>query len=301
LLKGWILQGLAYFPENEILKMLLDGEKAVLNAEINSKNLVEPSNTIKQFLNQSRPVKTTVICAVWNKDPNREALLRGHRSNLASQTRLVDIIYVFDGGDCPSFDVKARTVSVGEDLTIYQAWNVALSLVETPYVMNLNLDDRLNFNAIEILEDTLDFDSKIGLVGGDWKVCFDQPTTDFVGTCSSCKTHDFSPTWPPTQNKPTRLGSGDGSRGTYGPACMWRMDIHLKVTRYPWRLKNGQKIKVVSDAVWWGMIKYTTNYSLYRKDLIIGNYFSHPNDQAEFRDKDIDEMELVKSVGVSLR
>ena len=109
----------------------------------------------------------------------------------------------------------------------------------------------------------------------DWlvEICFDQQTTDKVDKCVPCQTYDFLPDWPPTPNIPTRLGSGDGSRGTYGPACMWKMEVHLKLPRYPWRFKNGQKIKVVADAVWWGMIKHFTEYKLHRKQLIIGNYF----------------------------
>ena len=151
--KEWIVEGLTHFPENQTLKMALQSEAGKLGDHFDTENIVEQKNCIKQPSNPAVPVRTTVICAVWHKDPQRELLLRGHRENLAGQTRLVDIIYVFDGGDRPSFDLQSRTVLVSENLTIYQAWNVALSLVETPYVMNLNLDDRLNLDAVEKLED----------------------------------------------------------------------------------------------------------------------------------------------------
>ena len=96
--------------------------------------------------------RTCVICAVWHGDPERQALLRGHVENLARQTVPVEPIYVFDNGDEPPDWLNARAISVKEPLTIYQAWNVALSLVSTPLAMNLNLDDRLAPDAVEMLE-----------------------------------------------------------------------------------------------------------------------------------------------------
>src|SRR5262245_37251081 len=81
--------------------------------------------------------QTSVICAVWHGDPGRVELLRGHAANLKRQSVAVSPIYVFDNGDAPPDGLAGRTVTVREKLTIYQAWNVALSLVTTPYVMNL--------------------------------------------------------------------------------------------------------------------------------------------------------------------
>lgn len=95
--------------------------------------------------------RTSIICAVWHGDPNRWELIRGHAANLASQTVPVEPIYVFDGGDLPPNGLAAHCISVNESLTIYQAWNVALSIVRTPFVMNLNLDDRLAPDAVTVL------------------------------------------------------------------------------------------------------------------------------------------------------
>ena len=95
-------------------------------------------------------------------------LLRGHAANLARQSVAVEPVYVFDGGDpIPSW-VRGRAVSLGENLTIYQAWNVALSLVVTPGVMNLNLDDRLAPDAAEVLEREMLAAGAIA-AGGDWE------------------------------------------------------------------------------------------------------------------------------------
>jgi tetratricopeptide (TPR) repeat protein len=296
--KDWVEEGLMYFPKDKkLLKMRFHNPKSP--ADDLSAGLITKTNTYyKMSPDETNHPRTTIICAVWHKDANRKKLLIGHGDNILKQTRSVEVIYVFDGGDTPPSNLKAKTVVTNENLTIYQAWNLALSLVETPYVMNLNLDDRLNIDAVEILERALDSDPTIGLVGGDWNVCFDQKTTDLVDRCSPCNKYEFLPDWPPTPQKNTRLGSGDGSRGTYGPACMWRMEIHKFIARYPWRLKNGYKLKVVSDAVWWGLVGRMTNYNVCRNGLIIGNYYSHPNEQAEFRDKNVDEINLVNSIGV---
>lgn len=297
-LKDWVDEGLIFFPEDKtLLKMRCHNPELPADDLSAGLTIKSNSNPMIDFDGRGRP-RTTIICAVWNKDVNRKELLIGHSDNILKQTRSVEVIYVFDGGDTPPSNIKGKTVATNDHLTIYQAWNLALSLVETPYVMNLNLDDRLNIDAVEILERILDSDQSIGLVGGDWKVCFDQKTTDLVDRCSPCDKYEFLPDWPPIPQKNTRLGSGDGSRGTYGPACMWRMEIHKLIPRYPWRLKNGCKLKVVSDAVWWSLIRNSTSYNLYRSCLIIGNYYSHPSEQAEFRDKNVDEIRLANVVGV---
>ncbi len=116
---------------------------------------------------------------MWHRDPNRAELLRGHAANLARQTAPVDPIYIFDGGDEPPSWLEGRTVSVREPLSIYQAWNVALSLVATPLAMNLNLDDRLAPDAVEFLELQM-LRTGAMVIGGEWKVCHSQQQTDDV-------------------------------------------------------------------------------------------------------------------------
>ena len=112
----------------------------------------------------------TVICAVWNRQKDKEALLRGHMANLQQQTMPHEVVYVFDEGDAAPDWLAGSKVSASEALTIYQAWNVALSLVRTPFVMNLNLDDRLAPNAIELLQNVLEDDPEVVLAAGDWRI-----------------------------------------------------------------------------------------------------------------------------------
>ena len=102
--------------------------------------------------------------------------------NLRRQSAPYRAIYVFDAKDTPPSWLEGTTISVSDPLTLYQAWNIALANVTTPLVMNLNVDDRLAPDAIRIMAEAFDGDPDIFLVGGDWKVCFDEAETDDVST-----------------------------------------------------------------------------------------------------------------------
>jgi len=246
-----------------------------------------------------RLARTTVICAVWHGDPQRWDLLRGHVANLARQTVPIDVIYVFDGGDVAPDWLEARSVCVTRPLTIYQAWNVALSLVATPLVMNLNLDDRLAVDAVEVMEDAL-LREDASAVGGDWKICYSQADTDVIDRCYPASQLPYAATWPPERGTRTRLGSGTGNRGTLGPAVMWRIHAHLGAPRYPWRFLDGTRIRTAGDTAWWMILNSHLHKKVIRVPTMIGNYHSHPADQAEFRAQPDDEIRLMREVGVSM-
>ena len=241
--------------------------------------------------------RTSVICAVWHGDAKRHERLRGHVENLARQTVPVEPIYVFDGGDEPPAWLDARAISVKEPLTIYQAWNVALSLVGTPLAMNLNLDDRLAPDAVELLEMELQKSRAIA-AGGDWKVCYSQAETDRVERCYPAQRLPFVADWPPQRGTHTRLGSGTGERGTLGPATIWRMEAHIGAPRFPWRLLEGSLLRANGDLAWWQLLQSNPNFKILALPAIVGNYYSHPEDQAEFREGD--ERPLMIDPGVSL-
>jgi FkbM family methyltransferase len=241
---------------------------------------------------------TSVFCSVWHGDPQRADLLQGHAASLARQTVPVEPIYVFDSDDRPPEWLGGHNVSVRDPLTIYQAWNVALSLVSTPLVMNLNLDDRLYRNAVELLQNILLREGAMA-VGGDWKICYSQAETDNAEQeCYPANTLPFLAAWPPTTGTVTRLGSGTGQRGTFGPATMWRMEAHLAVPRYPWRFADGTLIKSVGDAAWWAILQSDAKRKLLRVPMVIGNYHSHPGEQAEFRPLPHDELRLMQTLGL---
>ena len=225
---------------------------------------------------------TTVICAVWHNDPDRHRLLLQHCENCRGQTTSVNVIYVFDNNDRPPPSFRESAIISSEPLTIYEAWNLALAACRTPYVMNLNLDDRLCADAVEQLEDRVQ-EADAWLIGGDWKICHSQEETNEVGKCYPAHDIPFSSDWPPKKGVATRLGSGTGNRGTFGPATLWRMECHIRFPRYPYRTASGEKIRTIGDAIWWTCITRSLNRRAVRVPLIIGNYHSHPESQAEFR------------------
>jgi len=228
--------------------------------------------------------EVTVFCAVWHQDARRHELLKAHRENLRRQSRAVQAVYVFDGGDPAPAGLEAETITASSALTIYQAWNLALAAVKTPLVMNLNLDDRLAPDAVEKLGSHLQ-DSGAALAGGDWRICYSQEETDAVQPCHAARDVAFSPECPPAVMPSHRLGSGTGERLTYGPATLWRMNAHAKIPRYPWRLQDGTLIKSVADGAFWSILAHV-GAGLSRLPLIVGNYHFHPQDQAEYRVKE---------------
>jgi FkbM family methyltransferase len=240
--------------------------------------------------------RTSVFCAVWHKDPQRHELLRGHAENLARQTVPVDPIYVFDGGDEPPPWLEGRAITVREPLSIYQAWNVALSMVATPLAMNLNLDDRLAPDAVQFLEHHILRTGAV-LAGGEWKICYSQQETDDVVPCYPAEQLPFVAGWPPKPGTLTRLGSGTRNRGTFGPATIWRMEAHIGMPRFPWRLLDGSLIHAAGDLVWWETLTTNPKLKTLKIPVVIGNYHSHPGEQAEFRTPD--ERPLLADPGIS--
>ncbi|QWD10210.1 glycosyltransferase family 2 protein [Polynucleobacter paneuropaeus] len=232
---------------------------------------------------------TTVICAVWSKDPNRYELLKQHEENLNLQTVDVERIYVFDCDDSPPPFLTGKKIISSEPITMYEAWNLAIVACKTVFIMNLNLDDRLNIDAVERLELEITKTSA-SLVGGDWKICYTQNDTNSITSSYPANLIPFKGEWPPIKDTYTRLGSGTGERGTFGPATLWNIHCHMKVPRYPYKTSDGALIKSVADALFWTALN-TFGLKLHRLPMIIGNYNSHPEDQAEFRNReDLNEM-----------
>ena len=164
--------------------------------------------------------------------------------------------------------------------------------------MNLNLDDSLAPDAVEQLELAL-WQNQAHAVGGEWNICYSQAETDLVKPCYPADQLPFVNTWPPPAGVRTRLGSGTGERGTLGPVTLWRMDAHLGAPRLPWRFSEGMPIRIVGDLAWWRLLSRLKK-KLARLPLVIGNYHSHPGEQAEFRSGEEDETSLMALLGPSL-
>ena len=75
------------------------------------------------------------------------------------------------------------------------------------------------------------------------------------------------------------------------------MEAHVGMPRFPWRLMDGSLIHAAGDLVWW--VTLTTNPKLktLRIPVVFGNYYSHPDDQAEVRTPV--ERHLLSDPGVS--
>jgi len=258
----------------------------------------ERSSVLFKRRDVKRLARTSVICAVWHGDPNRHHLLEAHAENLSKQTVPVAPVYIFDGRDEPPASTPGHKVVVHENVSIYQAWNVGMAMVSTPFVMNLNLDDRLAPDAVELLENTL-MQQDAALVGGEWKICYSQQETDAVEPVYPADQLPFMSVWPPPRGTRTRLGSGTGERGTLGPATLWRVDTHIGAPRYPWRFPDGTVIKVIGDMCWWTLVTRHLQKKAVRIADVIGHYHSHPNEQAEFRGPS-NETTLMETLGVSL-
>jgi ADP-heptose:LPS heptosyltransferase/2-polyprenyl-3-methyl-5-hydroxy-6-metoxy-1,4-benzoquinol methylase len=244
-----------------------------------------------------KEAQLTVFCGVWHRDPDRHELLRGHEACLMAQTIPVRRLYVFDGGDLPPAWLDSDFVVSSRPLGLYEAWNLAVQEVRTPYLMNLNLDDRLCRDAAERYVAALD--SGVDLVGGDWCICFSQSTTDSVGLSLPSSAKPFFPDWPPLAGRETRLGSGTGERGTYGPATAWRASLHQKLPHYPWRFNDGSLVRIIGDAIWWELVAKLGG-RLERLPWIVGHYHSHPDGQAEFRNPAEGEHAKLAAVGIQL-
>lgn len=230
----------------------------------------------------STGARTTIFCAVWSKDPDRHSLLRAHQETLVQQSVPVHGVYVFDDGDPPPSWLRGVAVVANRPLTIYQAWNLAVQVADTELVMNLNLDDRLALDAVARLEGAM-----VGTVigGGDWRVCYNQDDADSVEPSYQAERLDFDPAWPPATGTCTRLGSGTGDRGTLGPATIWPRSLHRQVP-YPWQFGSGDPIRIVGDLAWWTVAQKHLRATPIRLPMVIGNYHSHPESQAEFRSAD---------------
>jgi hypothetical protein len=225
----------------------------------------------------------TVFTAVWHRQQDKESLLRGHMMNLQRQSIPFRSIYVFDGGDTAPSWLDGTKITISDEITIYQAWNIALAHAMTPFVLNLNVDDRLAPNALELMANALDSDPDVFLVGGDWKICFTEAETDDVRPAYPIGELPYDPAWPPVPGRSGRLGSGDQPNATHGPSCMWRIAAHRGMPRYPYRFADGSLIRIVGDAFWWHAIEHLMKKKIERLPLVVGNYRSAPSTQAEFR------------------
>jgi hypothetical protein len=225
--------------------------------------------------------EVTVVCSAWHKQKHLELYFRQHLRSLLSQTVPVKIIYVCDGGlrlEAPSPNVTMVTVSEG--IRTAEALNIGLALTNTPYFAALNIDDFYFRNALEIhlgAMKQLDVDAFFG----DWEIRFTEEGDTERDAFELVRLRPCR-NWPPEREEGLRLGNGDGHRGTWGPAPVFKTAALKSVGGYPKWFGDGTPIPTIIDfIVWQRLLQAKKNVS--RGAMVIGSYYSNPDSQQEFR------------------
>jgi hypothetical protein len=245
--------------------------------------------------------EVTVVCSAWHKQKNLDLYFQQHSRSLLNQTIPVDIIYVCDGGmqlAAPDPSVTMVTVSAG--IRTAEALNIGLALTNTPYFAALNLDDFYFRNGLEVHVGAL---KQLGADAffGDWEIRFteegDTERDAFdLSQLMPCRN------WPPERGDGLRLGNGDGHRGTWGPAPVFKTAALKEAGGYPKWFGDGTPIPTIIDyIVWQRLLKARKNVS--RGAIVLGSYYSNPESQQEFRsghDTVVSEHQRYESVGAQL-
>lgn len=116
--------------------------------------------------------KITVYCSTYNS----LEWIDGYLNNINSQIcNPFDLIFVDALSSDGSFDrinsfkfndhINVSIYQPGY-LSVYGAWNYAVSKSNTDYVMNFNTDDRLNFNALSIYQNEIEANPNVDLFYG---------------------------------------------------------------------------------------------------------------------------------------
>ncbi len=223
----------------------------------------------------------TVVCSAWHKQKNLDLYFEQHSRSLLEQTIPVKIIYVCDGGMTLTPPAPCVTiVTVSEPIRTAEAFNIGLMLTNTPYFAVLNLDDFYLRNALELHVGAL---KQLGgdAFYGDWELRFtergDIDRVSFeLGRLRPCRN------WPPEREDGLRLGNGDGHRGTWGPAPVYRTAALKEVGGYPKWFGDGSPVPTIIDwIVWQRFMRAGKNVS--RGEIVVGSYYSNPESQQEFR------------------
>jgi hypothetical protein len=225
--------------------------------------------------------EVTVVCSAWYKQKNLDLYFRQHLRCLTQQTIPVKIIYVCDGGlTLPKPDPSVTIVTVSEGIRTAEALNVGLALTNTPYFAALNLDDFYFRNALEIHIGAMK-QLEADAFYADWEIRFtEEGDTDRdafeLSELRACRS------WPPESEPGLRLGNGDGTRGTWGPAPVFRTAALKEMGGYPKWFGDGAPIPTIIDfIVWQRFMKADKRVS--RGEIVVGSYYSNPATQQEFR------------------
>ena len=223
----------------------------------------------------------TVVCSAWHKQAHLDLFYAQHRHALLAQTIPVRVIYVADGGlELPNDHPMIEVVRVSRGITTAQAFNMALAITETDFFCALNLDDYFFTDALEFQVMSLK-ERGTDVIFGDWEIRF---TKEADTDRTSGYLEDYTPcaNWPPEEAPKLRLGSGDRSRGTWGPAPVFRTQAVREACGYARQFGNGQPIRTIIDYILWQRI-LKLGKQVMAAQRVFGTYYSNPSTQQEFR------------------
>ena len=131
-------------------------------------------------------------------------------------------------------------------MAIYEARTAALALIDTPCVMNRNLDNRLAVTAAQLMLGSI-MACESAIVGGDWHIRFDRSHLDDKFLVEDLPLTQFLPDWTPNEMSRLRLGVGLGERGSLGPTTLWNKQALGQ--RYPTYFGNGDPARSIGDGI----------------------------------------------------
>ena len=233
----------------------------------------------------------TIICSAWSKQKDLELLVKQHFELTQKAAPNVDVIYAFDSDHKYLISHENfKYVNTNKPTTTAAAFNMALALVQTKYVCALNLDDFYYTGALPfIIKEMEKAEGNIGC--GDWLIDYSLFVRDgdrkFLIQPLDSKLFEVCKNWPPEHGEYLRLGSGDGGRGTLGPAPVYLTKTLKSVGGYPYNFSNGVPIKTIIDYIVWQEI-FKKGGRAIRVNIIGGSYYSNPKEQQEFRNENAD-------------
>jgi hypothetical protein len=223
----------------------------------------------------------TVACAAWHRQEHLELFYEQHSRSLLAQTADIRVVYVADGGlHLSPADERVTVVSVDRGITTAEALMIGLAITDTEYFAALNVDDYFFTDAIAAHVDMMKT-RNLDMVGGDWEIRH-APQAHTHRPCYDLSMLRPCPQWPPSAEPGQRLGSGDGTNGTFGPAPVFRTSALRKVGGYPRQFGDGTRIRTIIDYIVWDRL-VRTGARVGRLPLIAGTYYSNPATQQEFR------------------
>lgn len=221
---------------------------------------------------------------------NSEFFIKGKIEDLLNQSifEKLEIIIINSGSEqkedeiiTPYTEKYKNIISIRtkDRETIYKAWNRGIRIAHGKYITNSNTDDRLRYDALEILSSVLESNSEIGMVYAD------QYVTSVPNESYSAKTkHKVLKHL--NYSKILLL-----SEYLAGPQSMWQSKIHFHDNIW-----FNEEYEVAGDYDF--VLQVSEKYILKRVPGILGSYYkSNNNSNKEYQDiestvKEVSEIQL---------